>query len=112
MSAFVKPKKDVKWSFIIDISNQNNCSKVPLRKVKPPPIHTVFQTIQREIHRGAPLRGISLDISNFYWSLQIPVAYRGLFRIQGGALPLPPVWVEVFPGTGTGHVGGVVEGVL
>ena len=83
MSAFVKPKNDVKCSFIIDMRNLNDCSKVLLRKVKLPSIHTVFQTIQREIHRGAPLWGITLDISNFYWSLQIPVAHRGLFRIQG-----------------------------
>ena len=83
VSAFVKPKDDVKCSFIIDMRNLNDCSKVPLRKVKLPSIHTVFQTIHREIHRGAPLWGITLDISNFYWSLQIPAAHRGLFRIQG-----------------------------
>ena len=83
VSAFVKPKNDVKCSFIIDMRNLNDCSKVPLRKVKLPSIHTVFQTIQREMHRGAPLWGITLDISNFYWSLQIPAAHRGLFRIQG-----------------------------
>ena len=83
VSAFVNPKNDVKCSFIIDMRNVNDCSKVPLRKVKLPSIHTVFQTIQREIHRGAPLWGITLDISNFYWSLQIPAAHRGLFRTQG-----------------------------
>ena len=83
VSAFVKPKNDVKCSFIIDMRNLNDCSKVPLRKVRLPSIHTVFQTIQREIHRGAPLWGITLDISNFYWSLQIPAEHRGLFRIQG-----------------------------
>ena len=83
VSAFVKPKNDVKCSFIIDMRNLNDCSKVPLRKVKLPSIHTVFQTIQREMNRGAPLWGITLDISNFYWSLQIPAAHRGLFRIQG-----------------------------
>ena len=83
VSAFVKPKNDVKCSFIIDMRNLNDCSKVPLRKVKLPSIHTVFQTIQREIHQGAPLWGITLDISNFYWSLQIPAEHRGLFRIQG-----------------------------
>ena len=27
--------------------------------------------------------GITLDISNFYWTLQIAAAHRGLFRIQG-----------------------------
>ena len=83
VSAFVKPKNDVKCSFTIDMRNLNDCSKVPLRKVKLLSIHTVFQTIQREIYRGAPLRGITLDISNFYWSLQIPAERRGLFRIQG-----------------------------
>ena len=83
VSAFVKPKNDVKCSFIIDMRNLNDCSKVPLRKVRLPSIHTVFQTIQREIHRGAPLWGITLDISNFYWSLQIPAEHRGLFRKQG-----------------------------
>ena len=83
VSAFVKPKNDVKCSFIIDMRNLNDCSKVPLRKVKLPSMHTVFRTIQREIHRGAPLWGITLDISNFYWSLQIPAEHRGLFRIQG-----------------------------
>ena len=83
VSAFVKPKNDVKCSFIIDMRNLNDCSKVPLRKVKLPSIHTVFRTIQREIHRGAPLWGITLDISNFYWSLQVPAEHRGLFRIQG-----------------------------
>ena len=83
VSAFVKHKNDVKCSFIIDMRNLNDCSKVPLRKVRLPSIHTVFQTIQREIHRGAPLWGITLDISNFYWSLQIPAEHRGLFRIQG-----------------------------
>ena len=83
LSAFVKPKNDVKCSFIIDIRNLNDCSQVPLRKVKLPSIHTVFQTIQREIHHGAPLWGITLDISNFYWILQIPAEHRGLFRIQG-----------------------------
>ena len=83
VSAFVKPKNDVKCSFIIDMRNLNDCSKVPLRNVKLPSIHTVFRTIQREIHRGAPLWGITLDISNFYWSLQIPAEHRGLFRIQG-----------------------------
>ena len=83
VSAFVKPKNDVKCSFIIDMRNLNDCSKVPLRKVKLPSIHTVFQTIKREIHQGAPLWGITLDISNFCRSLQIPAAHRGLFRIQG-----------------------------
>ena len=83
LSAFVKPKNDVKCSFIIDMRNLNDCSKVPLCKVKLPSIHTVFRTIQREIHRGAPLWGITLDISNFYWSLQVPSEHRGLFRIQG-----------------------------
>ena len=83
VSAFAKPKNYVKCSFIIDMRNLNECLKVPLRKVKLPSIHTVFQTIQREIHRGAPLWGITLDISIFYWSLQIPAAHRGLFRIQG-----------------------------
>ena len=83
VSAFVKPKNDVKCSFIIDMRNRNVCSKVPLRKVKLPSNHTVFQTIQREMHRGAPLWGITLDISNFYWSLQILAAHRGLFHMQG-----------------------------
>ena len=83
VSAFVKPKNDVKCSFIIDMRNLNDCSKVPLCKVKLPSIHTVFRTIQREIHRGAPLWGITLDISNFYWSLQGASEHRGLFRIQG-----------------------------
>ena len=83
VSAFVKRKNDVKCSFISDMRNLNDCSKVPLRNVKLPSIHTVFQTIQREIHRGAPLWGITLDISNLYSSLQIPAAHRGLFRIQG-----------------------------
>ena len=54
-----------------------------MRNVKLPSIHTVFQTIQREIHQGAPLWGITLEISNFYWSLQILAEHRGLFRIQG-----------------------------
>ena len=83
VSAFVKPKNDVKCSFIIDMRNRNDCSKVPLRKVKSPSIHTVFQTIQGKIHQGAPLWGITLEISNFYWSLQIPAEHRGLNRIQG-----------------------------
>ena len=55
VSAFVKPKNDVNCYFIIDMRNLNDWSKVQLRKVKLPSIHTVFQTIQREIHRGAPL---------------------------------------------------------
>ena len=42
VSAFVKPKNDVKCSFIIDMRNLNDCSKVPLRKVKFLSIHTVF----------------------------------------------------------------------
>ena len=83
VSAFVKPKNDVNCSFIIDMRNLKDCLKIPLRKVKLPSIHTVFRTIQREIHRGAPLWAITLDISNFYRSLQIPAQHRGLFRIQG-----------------------------
>ena len=83
VSAFVKLKNDQKCSFISDMRNLNDCSKVPLRKVKLPSIHTVLQTIQRETHRGAPLWGIILDISNLYWILPIPAAHRGLFHIQG-----------------------------
>ena len=83
VSAFVKPKNDVKCSFIIYMRNLNDCSKVPLRKVRLPSIHTVFRTIQRDMRRGAPLWGITLDISNFYWSLQVPAEHRGLFRITG-----------------------------
>ena len=64
----LKPKNDVKCSFIIDMRNLNDCSKAPLRKVKLPSIHTVFQTIEREMYRGAPFWGITLDIYNFYWS--------------------------------------------
>ena len=36
VSAFVKPKNDVKCSFIIDMRNLNDCSKVPLRTHVPP----------------------------------------------------------------------------
>ena len=97
VSAFVKPKNDVKCSFIIYMRNLNDCSKVPLRKVKLPSIHTVFQTIQREIHRGAPLWGIISDISNFYWSLQISAAHRGLFRIQGAHFYCLPFGWKISP---------------
>ena len=55
VSAFVKPKNDIKCAFIVDMRNLNNQPKVKLRRVMLPSVQSVFQTIKWGISRAKKL---------------------------------------------------------
>ena len=41
-------------------------------------VQSVFNTILSGSSRGKELWGIAMDISNFFWNLQLLTYYRGL----------------------------------
>jgi hypothetical protein len=80
-TAFVIPKSAVKCSLIADLRPVNEHTPRPLPKFSLPSMDSLADIWLRRGHLG--WWGVTLDLTNCYWSLLIPEEWWGCFRVDG-----------------------------
>ena len=90
-SLFVIPKTTEKCSLIADLRFLNTCSPDPLPTFHLPTVRDIGIFLERCPYTD--LYGVTFDLKNFYWSLLLPPAWVGAFRIpQACYTSLPFGW--------------------
>ena len=92
---FVLPKSDVKVSLIADLRYLNTFSPLPLPSFALPTPSAVGSLLASLPRRT--LVATTLDLSNFYWSLDLPLHWRGVFCVPGGYYPCLPFGWNLAP---------------
>ena len=82
--AFVKPKNAQKCAFIVDMRNLIEECTIKPRRSALPTVAEIFNKIE-EMRRQGPVLGTTIDLTNFYWSLRMPIEVRDLFRLKARA---------------------------
>ena len=113
---FVLPKTDKKCSLIADLRPINSLHPGPLPGFRLPTPGTILQELVRVPF--SPLFACTIDLTNFYWSLELPLDWVVVFRVPGGtyrSLPfgwnLAPVIAQTVLGEFLMHLF-VAEGLL
>ena len=91
LTAFLRPKSLEKAAFIADLRAINTLTPQPLPHFKLPSVEHLVTSIASQPR--ATLWGITIDLTNFYWSLSMPLMAHSWFRIHNLAFDsLPFGW--------------------
>ena len=94
-TAFLRPKSSEKAAFIADLRPLNQLSPNPLPHFSLPSLLHIADLIAS--FPPSTLWATAIDITNFFWSLLLPVEAHGAFRIGGFFLPCLPFGWNLSP---------------
>ena len=104
LTAFLRPKSSAKAAFIADLRPINALSSAPPPKFCLPSLELLGTTLSA--HRD--LWAVTIDLSNFFWSLRLPPHMVGAFRLRGLCYDSLPFGWDRSPGIAQETLGSVL----
>lgn len=95
LSVFLRPKSSEKAAFIADLRGLNQLTPTPLPSFHLPSLSDIAEIIRK--FPPSTLFATTLDLTNFFWSLQLPQEAQHIFRIDNFSFTSPPFGWNLSP---------------